>query len=317
MYRLILTLVDESSLGEGVVPLVARVARHTSARVLLLRAVAPRSTTSASGSTPSAREARAHLEDAARWLARGGVEAETVVEEGPPAEVLLSALHERRPDLFAMSNRGGSGWTDAIEEIGVERVLARSPAPLLLVPASPSRERQAARWPHPRLLVPLDGSARAEAALPHAVTLARALGGSLMLLQTICSPGPVGPAPALCVPSRDHAAPHQALYEAEMYLLGVAERLGREGLWPYVVIRSGRAPEAILDEGRAGTSIVVMATRGRSGRGRSPAGCVAREVIRRGDLPLLVIGPQALPTGRRSQAQWRPAGVASARSPEE
>jgi nucleotide-binding universal stress UspA family protein len=40
-----------------------------------------------------------------------------------------------------------------------------------------------------RILVPLDGSARAERALPMAAKVARASGGSILLLQVVASPG--------------------------------------------------------------------------------------------------------------------------------
>ena len=84
----------------------------------------------------------------------------------------------------------------------------------------------------------------------------------------------------------------QSLKEAADYLCGCAERDGlpiRAGETKVVL---GRPAEAILGcAGRCNPGLIVMASHARSGMGRMLLGSVTAQVLRRGQHPVLVVGP--------------------------
>ena len=61
-----------------------------------------------------------------------------------------------------------------------------------------------------RILVPLDGSARAEQALPLAARIARAAGGSVLLLHVVSIPLEFGPSPSHAAPRVSNPEPRDA-----------------------------------------------------------------------------------------------------------
>jgi nucleotide-binding universal stress UspA family protein len=118
-----------------------------------------------------------------------------------------------------------------------------------------------------RLLVPLDGTDHAEAALPAARVLARAMAGSIVLARVI------HPSASAEVSRHHHA-------EAEQGLAAVRDELLREDLDVKLVIQASAPAEQIVDAVRAtGADVIVMATHGRSGLERAFAGSVAEQVI--------------------------------------
>jgi nucleotide-binding universal stress UspA family protein len=120
------------------------------------------------------------------------------------------------------------------------------------------------------ILVPLDGSALAEYALPYALRLTRAAGGRLVLVRA-----------APDAPTRQRA-------EAE--LAATASRLFTAGAQVESHVRRGAAGDVILDGARAWEAgLIVMATHGRSGLGRWLYGSVADHVLRRAEVPVLLV----------------------------
>jgi nucleotide-binding universal stress UspA family protein len=58
-----------------------------------------------------------------------------VVREGEPVEQILSAADDVQADLIVMPTAGHTGVFDALRGSTTERVLRRTPCPLLAVPA--------------------------------------------------------------------------------------------------------------------------------------------------------------------------------------
>ena len=146
-----------------------------------------------------------------------------------------------------------------------------------------------------QLLVPLDGSAFAEAALPHATELARAFGGSILLLYVVVPPYvpytemPAAPAGAAEVANM---IVEEALEKAERYLADVSERLRRDGLPVQTAVCKGSPADTILRQALVvNARLIVMATHGRSGLRRLLLGSVAHEVVHRALLPVLLVRP--------------------------
>jgi nucleotide-binding universal stress UspA family protein len=149
-----------------------------------------------------------------------------------------------------------------------------------------------------RVLVPLDGSDRAERALPVAMRLALASGGSLVLVRVATESYY---APAALGYALDNADALVApVNEAEAYLKAVAarEELARVPVTTLAAI--GTPAVEILETAREKhVDAIVMCSHGRTGLAKWAMGSVAQKVARHSIVPVLVLKdgvptPQAL-----------------------
>ena len=137
-----------------------------------------------------------------------------------------------------------------------------------------------------RVVVPLDGSGRAERALPLAVELARALGGTVLLLHA--APRPDETLRVRGQPVTDRWA--AAMFEwGANYLDRVRARLAGEGVAVATAVGVGRPADVILEEVAARGDLVVMATHGRTGFTRWALGSIADKVVRAGEAPVVLV----------------------------
>jgi nucleotide-binding universal stress UspA family protein len=131
------------------------------------------------------------------------------------------------------------------------------------------------------ILVPLDGSPVAERALLCAQTLAKASGARLLLVRA-----------ALLEPSSDETAlsrQARAMTEARNYLDQVVRRLDLT-IAIEIAVLYGEAAEAILTTIRARkVNLIVLSSHGHSGLGRWVIGTVTDRLLRRADIPVLVV----------------------------
>ncbi|MBI4506345.1 MAG: universal stress protein [Chloroflexi bacterium] len=301
MYRTILVPLDGSRLGEGSLALAQILAQATGARLVLVRAAWAQTMPgidSGEAQLHALSEAQTYLGNAAAHLAEHGLAIETAVPYAPAPDGILVEAGLRRADLIVMSTHGRSGLGRWVYGSVAEAVLRKSPVPVLLVQPTATVETLLTRELRPALLVPLDGSRFAEAALPHAIALARALGGRIVLVRVHVPPRAV-PELALVAPGVDEEADQQGRLAAETYLAEVVERLRRERLRPQAVLQTGPAAEGILEGARAARAgVIVMATHGRTGLERLLFGSVATEVLHRSVLPLLLVRPAAVESAR-------------------
>jgi nucleotide-binding universal stress UspA family protein len=141
------------------------------------------------------------------------------------------------------------------------------------------------------LLVPLDGSALAEKALPSAMALANRFESELTLLRVIPPPyvttrvggGAYGD---LIVNLR-----RMAFDEAQAYLRAQQGSLRQQGFKAHIHLLEGEAvAELILNVIESlDVDTVVMSTHGRSGLSRWVFGSVADKVLRRANVPILLV----------------------------
>jgi nucleotide-binding universal stress UspA family protein len=149
-----------------------------------------------------------------------------------------------------------------------------------------------------RMLVPLDGSKRAERAIPIAARIARASGGSLMLLRAVgiqIEFGTYITEPSVLI----QEALELDLTRAIDYLARIKTSHELEGIETTVEVRSGGAAQTILDVAQMQhVDLIVMCSHGDTGFKRWVLGSVAQQVTRHSPLPVLVLregGP--VPTG--------------------
>ena len=137
-----------------------------------------------------------------------------------------------------------------------------------------------------KILVPLDRSAGAEAALPVAADLARADRAVIRLLHVAPTPFAVV-AEGRVIAYADQES-DRLQHEAEVYLRGVGPQLA--GLPVEYAVRFGEPTEEILEEAReSGADLIAMATHGRSGVVRLVLGSVAKAVLRRSEVRVVLV----------------------------
>ncbi|MDE3096182.1 MAG: universal stress protein [Chloroflexota bacterium] len=288
----VLVPLDGSEVAERALPYAAAVARALGAPVLLvsvrrpaataLRARRPEQADRVERETEAA--ARSYLEEASGRL-DAALAPETAVRAGEPAEEIVSLARERGARLLVISTHGRSGIRRWIRGSVATRILRDATAPVLVVgpnvpaPVSPVSLRH--------LAVPLDGSPVAEAALPVAAALARALGARVALVRVVAwavESYPFSPV-ALSLPELDDEleADAHAYLDTHRTAVGDAE----------TVILHGHAADrlcAFVEAERI--DLVVMTTHARSPVTRAVMGSTADRVIQC-PAPVLLIRPQA------------------------
>jgi nucleotide-binding universal stress UspA family protein len=322
MYRTILVPLDGSSFSERALPVATALARATGGKLVLVRAASASVLPGAHSSDlqdrhiekedmfisadaggagrgeaqiRSIEEAERYLESIAGRLAEQGLQAKVAVPYAAAAEGILTEIAVQGADLVVMCTHGRSGLGRWIYGSVAEEVLAHSPVPVLLVRPTGTAVTLSPEPGGFQLLVPLDGSAFAEAALPHATVLARAFGGSILL---VCVVGPpyVPYTEMMAAPAGAAEIANMILEEeqekAERYLTDAGERLRRDGLPVQTAVCVGAPADTILQQALAtGTGLIVMATHGRTGLRRLLLGSVAHEVVHRTLLPVLLVRP--------------------------
>ena len=137
-----------------------------------------------------------------------------------------------------------------------------------------------------KILVPLDRSAGAEAALPVAADLARADQAVIRLLHVAPTPTAIV-AEGRVIAYADQES-ERVQHISEVYLREAARQLA--GVPVEYAVRFGEPAEEILEEAReSGAELIAMATHGRSGVARLVLGSVAEAVLRRSEVPVVLV----------------------------
>ena len=229
-----------------------------------------------------------YIDAQTRRLQNAGLEVQSNILGGQPAEVIVELAHEPQTRLVAMATHGRGGLQRWALGSVADRVAQASPAPVLLVRATP--HRPALDFSLKEILVPLDGSELSRQALPLACELARASGAKLTLLQAV-SPKIEGYPSLLTQPLPSYGVILNALrIAAQQELDQIAAELREPGMPVATRVVTGHAAEAIVDEAaRRTTSMIVMATHGYGGLRRWALGSVADQVLHAIDLPLILV----------------------------
>lgn len=152
------------------------------------------------------------------------------------------------------------------------------------------------------ILVPLDGSELANAVLPYAQEIAKALGWSVIVLRVVSGhPGPhprPGSAPIEApldeetAPRIGYAAFQQEEAAAMDALASPVVRLREAGVAAEPEVGVGDARDVIVERaGEQDVALVAMASHGRTGLARIFRGSVAAAVVDRSPRPVLVVRP--------------------------
>ena len=140
-----------------------------------------------------------------------------------------------------------------------------------------------------RILVPLDGAARAETAIPVAARLAKASGGTLVLLQVITTPVDAGGflyEPLVFT----QADIDTEISKATKYLTTFSLADEFAGIEVQTLILIGTpAPSILAAIQNNDIDLVVMSSHGETGLMRWVMGSVAQKVVRQSPVPVMVL----------------------------
>ncbi len=301
MFERILVPLDGSALAQAILPYVMALARGFRSRVILFHVAetaldheAPEQKTYADETMERIRPlAENYLAGVADELRREGIDVETKVVKGRAAAQIMGYCEQENVGLIAMSTHGRSGLARWVMGSGIDKILRACEQPVLLVrPRDESASGEAAARLS-KIIVPLDGSNAAEAALPFAEELSKALGLEAILIQVIGVEttvhfGPMAP--------DSWPVPSDILQRLDVvasgYLTGLAKQLKDKGLTVQWEVLRGSAGFRIVEFAReTADSLVVMTTHGRSGFRRWVMGSVTDQVVRHAGEPVLVMRP--------------------------
>ncbi|WP_251344083.1 universal stress protein [Haloplanus halophilus] len=230
-------------------------------------------------------EGQAVLDDVVGMADDAGVAVETELLSGKPAKTIAARAEQRGADLVVMGRRGRSGIRSRLLGTVTERVLRRSPVPVLTVPEGDVDSDTGTAYGD--VLVTTDGSDLAAAAGPYGADLARRFDAALHVLNVVDVQAEAGVFNAGGVDreyiERLETRGHQAVDEL-LATVDASEMDVRRA-----VIR-GAAHDAIgeyVDENDV--DVVVMSSEGQSNLAGQQLGTVAGRVLRTVDRPVLVV----------------------------
>jgi len=301
MFERILVPLDGSPLAQAVLPYVMVVAKGFHSRVILFHVAetaldleAPEQKAHADETMERMRPlAENYLAGVADELRRERIDVQTKVVGGRAAAQIVEYAEQENVGLIAMSTHGRSGLARWVMGSGIDKILRACEQPVLLVrPRDESASGEAAARLS-KIILPLDGSNAAEAALPFAEELSKALGLEVILIQVIGVEttvrfGPMAP--------DSWPVPSDILQRLDVvasgYLKGLATELKNKGLTVQWEILRGSAGPRIVEFAKETTdSLVAMTTHGRSGFRRWVMGSVTDQVVRHAGEPVLVMRP--------------------------
>ena len=140
-----------------------------------------------------------------------------------------------------------------------------------------------------RILVPLDGSYRAERAIPVAARLARAVGGSVVLVRAVSLPIECWPA-LVPEPRLAQTGVDADQASAEQYLAGVTRAPELDDVPTETVVLFGPPASTILAAAHSShADLMVLCSHGYTGMTRWVLGSVAEKVARHAPIPVFVL----------------------------
>lgn len=71
-----------------------------------------------------------------KWAEKAGLKPKVLFRTGHVSETILATIDKLKPDMVVMGNKGRGGLADALVGSVAQRVSAKSPVPVLLVPDS-------------------------------------------------------------------------------------------------------------------------------------------------------------------------------------
>jgi len=240
-------------------------------------------------------ELRADLERIAAPLREAGIAVETLVEDGDPADRIVTVAEREGADIIVMTTRGRGAAGRLLFGSVADRVSRHATLPTVLVriggdagPEAPSR-----------ILVTLDGSRRAEAALPVAERFASSLDAPMVLFRAVTLEdtlrtasriqGTLGGRALETTDEAFTAAREETERQAQAYLDGLAAGLAGE---VSTLVLHGTPAASLLQE-IGPSDLTIVTSHGASGVTRWLLGSVAEKLVREAAGPVCLVPARA------------------------
>ena len=209
------------------------------------------------------------------------------VEEGDAASMIVDVAEEEGADLIVMSTHGRSGVGRWLLGSVTEKVLRHAYCPVLVV-----RDQQ----PVQKILITLDGSELAEESISYGMTLAKAFGADVTLLQVQANTPMLDLEAAASLDAYEYGLGQRDMQdfyeEATIYLESIWHEWQQEGVTIKTAVREGNPAKAILEYARVNKiDLICMTTHGRTGLQRWAYGSVTEKVLRGGECATLIVRP--------------------------
>jgi nucleotide-binding universal stress UspA family protein len=229
-----------------------------------------------------------HLEEQVRtWLApaaNAGIETDALIDEGNPGGRILEHARSLPADLIVIGTHGQSGFERLVLGSVAEKVLRKSPCPVLTVPPPAVAT---STLPLTKLLCPVDFSASSIAALRFAFSLAQESNARLTLLHVFEWPA-------------DESAARRVLETSEFRRQWERETCDqlealipddvRDWCTPEPTLVSGKAYQQILSLAASErTDLIVMGVQGRNPIDLLLFGSTTQQVVRQAACPVLTL----------------------------
>jgi nucleotide-binding universal stress UspA family protein len=294
--RTILVPLDGSRLAEAAVAPSIAVATGLGAMVTLLHVLEHDAPATVHGEPHLATEpeATAYLERVAERYVTAGVAVSSHVHANPERDVtgaIAAHAADLDADFVTLASHGSGGLRGFLFGRVAQQVVRRGTRPVLIVQVRTEEEAQR-RFACKTIALLLSGTGEAEAAVPVAATLGRALTARLHLISAVPTVGTLGAeraASATLMPGTARAVLAMEEDTAQTYLRRVASELARRGLDVTTAVVRGDPAEAAVDEAnRVRADVLALATHGRQGLGGIWAGSVGTKVLGRFERALLL-----------------------------
>ena len=301
MFKNILVPLDGSKVAAQALPLAARLARQSNAKLHLLSAIQVEYPAFVSpiavDTMPLIPDVNALWSQAQDYLANvvsgdlyNGLEIVTTVDTGEPAQMIVDSAEDAEADLIIMTTHGRSGFSRWALGSVTERVLRHAPCPVLAV-----RENTTIK----HILIALDGSELAEATIEPSLELAKQTGAKVTFLRVDDKPVDVD---YQTINSINHIEPGMAdilarseYNRAEEYVEMIARRYRDEGIEMSWLGITDNAANGILRIAKdRDCDVIAMSTHGRTGIRRWVYGSVTEQVLRAANRSMFIIRPEYL-----------------------
>ena len=294
MVRTIIVPLDGSVVAEQALPIAIELARAAGARLVLTRVHQP-PVLALSRSYEWDSEIRQRESSYLHKVATRAADSidavpDVQVLEGNVPDAIHAAAQEHEAPLIVMTSHGLTGFSRYWIGSVADGVIRQASTPVLMLRARGLDETPPSAAIH-RILVPLDGSTFAEAILPHALAIAKAVGATLELFRVV-EPARMSDIPWV---AEMHESDDEKLREAESELRATVDRLGAEASGCRINVRvtlANSPASTITTHARAHEFELVAMTTTASGLARF-VGSVADKVIRHGPPMVLLVRPPA------------------------
>jgi nucleotide-binding universal stress UspA family protein len=291
----LLVPLDGSQLSEAALPAAAYLARKLGAQVTLLHLIESNAPSQVHGERHlrSVDEAEAYLREVAGRAFPPGVPVDVHVHStqiNNVAHGILEHAAEEDYDLVVMCAHGRGGLKQYVLGGIAQEVVTDGRKPVLLIPVENDTPP---RFDVRQIMVALDTNMEHSRSLEPSAALAKACAATLHALTVIPTVGTLPQDEAFLgklLPLTANALLEQDEDKAAAYVNAQLEPIRREGVTTTVTVRRGDPSTMIVDEAeKIGADVIALGTHGPGGVDAFLGGSVARKVIGRSKLPLLLV----------------------------